>query len=79
MSAFYKSIDTILWGRKTYDMALDFQKKGVTESACDTRVKNYVFTRGPLPWPAPAGVEFMSEQSKSSQRVCERTRAKTSG
>jgi hypothetical protein len=28
MSAFYKSIDTILWGRKTCDMALDFQKKG---------------------------------------------------
>jgi hypothetical protein len=27
MRAFYKSIDTILWGRKTYDMALDFQKK----------------------------------------------------
>lgn len=26
MGAFYKSIDTILWGRKTYDMVLDFQK-----------------------------------------------------
>jgi len=26
MRAFYKSIDTILWGRKTYDMALDFKK-----------------------------------------------------
>ena len=30
MGAFYKSIDTILWGRKTYETALDFQKKGVT-------------------------------------------------
>jgi dihydrofolate reductase len=29
MGAFYKSIDTILGGGKTYDMALDFQKKGV--------------------------------------------------
>jgi hypothetical protein len=28
MGAFYKSIDTILWGRKTCDMALNFQKKG---------------------------------------------------
>ncbi len=38
MSAFYKSIDTILWGRKTCDMALDFQKKGVSAAAFDTRV-----------------------------------------
>jgi dihydrofolate reductase len=36
MSAFYKSIDTILWGRKTHDMALDFQKKGVAGSGFDT-------------------------------------------
>jgi hypothetical protein len=28
MGTFYKSIDTILWGRKTCDMALDFSKKG---------------------------------------------------
>jgi hypothetical protein len=46
MGAFYKSVDTILWGRKTCDMALDFQNKGVPGSAFDTRVKNYVFTRG---------------------------------
>jgi len=45
MGAFYKSIDTILWGRKTCDMALDFQKKGIAGSAFDTKVKNYVFTR----------------------------------
>ena len=29
MGAFYKSIDTVLWGRKTCDMALDFQKRFV--------------------------------------------------
>jgi len=61
MGAFYKSIDTVLWGRKTCDLALDFQKKGVTGSAFDTRVKNYVFTRSLLESPAPAGVEFVSE------------------
>jgi len=44
MDAFYGSIDTILWGRKTCDMALDFQKKGVAGTGFDTRVKNYVFT-----------------------------------
>src|SRR5882762_9405127 len=27
MDAFYGSIDTILWGRKTCDMALDFKRK----------------------------------------------------
>lgn len=61
MNKFYQSIDTILWGRKTYDVALDFQKKGGPGSAFDTRVKNYVFTRGVVPSPPPAGVEFVSE------------------
>jgi dihydrofolate reductase len=61
MDEFYQSIDTTLWGRKTCDMALDFQKKGVAGSAFDTKVKNYVFTRGPLPSDAPAGLEFVNE------------------
>ena len=65
MGAFYQSIDTVLWGRKTCDMALDFQKKGVTGSAFDTRVKNYVFTRSVLPSPAPERVEFVSEPIKA--------------
>src|SRR6266566_3438266 len=65
MGGFYKSIDTILWGRKTCDMALEFQKKGVAGSAFDTKVKNYVFTRGQLPSAAPAGVEFVSEPIKA--------------
>ena len=65
MGMFYKSIDTILWGRKTCDMALEFQKKGVTGSAFDTKVKNYVFTRGPLPPAVPAGVEFVNEPIKA--------------
>jgi len=65
MNEFYKSIDTTLWGRKTCDMALDFQKKGVAGSAFDTKVKNYVFTRGPLPSEAPASVEFVSEPIKT--------------
>ena len=65
MGAFYKSIDTVLWGRKTCDMALDFQKKGVPGSAFDTRVKNYVFTRSLPQSPVPAGVEFVSEPIKA--------------
>jgi len=65
MGAFYKSIDTILWGRKTCDMVLDFQKKGVAGSAFDTKVRNYVFTSSLLRSPAPAGVEFVSEPIKA--------------
>jgi dihydrofolate reductase len=65
MNAFYESIDTILWGRKTCDMALDFQRKGVAGTAFDTKVKNYVFTRSPLPSAAPEGVEFVNEPIKA--------------
>ena len=65
MNAFYKTIDTILWGRKTCDMALDFQKKGVAGTAFDAKVKNYVFTRSPLPSAAPEGVEFVNESIKA--------------
>lgn len=61
MGAFYKTIDTILWGRKTCEVALDFQKKGVSGAAFDTQVKNYVFTRSRPPSPAPAGVELVNE------------------
>jgi dihydrofolate reductase len=65
MGTFYKSIDTVLWGRKTYDMAIDFQKRGVAGSAFDTRVKNYVFTHNPLQLAAPAGVQVVNEPIKA--------------
>jgi dihydrofolate reductase len=65
MGMFYRSIDTVLWGRKTCDVALEFQKKGVPGSAFDTKVKNYVFTRGSLPSEVPAGVEFVNEPIKA--------------
>ena len=65
MDAFYKSIDTILWGRKTCDTALDFQKKGVSAAAFDTGVRNYVFTRSLPQSAAPTGVEFVNEPIKA--------------
>jgi dihydrofolate reductase len=67
MDEFYKSIDTILWGRKTCDMALELQKKGVAEAGFDTTVKNYVFTRGAVQ-PAPAGVEYVNEPIRAFAR-----------
>jgi len=60
MRAFYRSIDTILWGRKTYDMALEFQKQGVKGAEFDTKVKNYVFSHRPPRSNSPA-VEFVTE------------------
>jgi dihydrofolate reductase len=65
MDVFYQAIDTILWGRKTCDMALEFQNKGVSGTAFDTRVKNYVLTRSVPSLPPPAGVEFVSEPIKA--------------
>jgi dihydrofolate reductase len=60
MGAFYRSIDTILWGRKTYDIALSFQRRGVRGASFDPKVKNYVFSRRP-PRSAPSAVEFVIE------------------
>jgi dihydrofolate reductase len=65
MAAFYKSIDTILWGRKTYDTAVSFQEKGIPGSAFDTRLRNYVFTRTLPPSAAPKGIEFVNEPVKA--------------
>jgi len=77
MGAFYQSIDTILWGRKTYDMALDFQKKGVAGTAFDTQVKNYVFTHSqPRSAAPPAGVEFVNEPIKAFTSRLRETKGK---
>lgn len=68
MGAFYPSIDTILWGRKTYDWLLRYyQKQGKTEGLFDTNVKNYVFSRHPPTHPA-AGAEFVTEPLKTFAR-----------
>src|SRR5437016_13934503 len=62
MGKFYKSIDTILWGRKTYDMMLRFQKEG--KSGPDMGgIKNYAFSRKP-PQKVADGFEFVREPIK---------------
>src|SRR5207244_12761051 len=62
MGEFFKSIDTILWGRKTYDMLLRFQKegKGVPDMS---GFKNYAFSRRP-PKKVLPGFEFVKEPIK---------------
>ena len=80
MKEFYQSIDTILWGRKTCDVALDFQKKGVTGS--DFRHKSeklclYARSRA-LASTYGCGVRERI-RSKPSQPVCGRETERTSG
>ena len=68
MTEFYPTIDTILWGRKTYDWVLAYyRKKGKKSGMFDTKLANYVFSRKP-PKRVTAGVEFVSEPVKAFAR-----------
>jgi dihydrofolate reductase len=68
MKTFYRTIDTILWGRKTYDWLLAYYKKaGKKEGMFDTKVANYVFSKKP-PKRVASGVEFVSEPIKTFAR-----------
>jgi dihydrofolate reductase len=68
MRAFYGTIDTILWGRKTYDWLLDYYKKrGKTKGLFDTKVRNYVFSRRP-PRRVATGAEFVEASVKTFAR-----------
>lgn len=58
MGAFFRTIDTILWGRKTYDQNLAMT--GGKGGGFGPQVKNYVFTHRPPDSPAP-GVEFVNQ------------------
>ena len=63
MGAFYNSIDTILWGRKTYEMLLKFQAEGKEGPEDPGGIKNYAFSRRPPRKVAP-GFEFVKEPIK---------------
>jgi dihydrofolate reductase len=72
MTKFYRTIDTILWGRKTYDWLLAYhkkadQKKEQLTGLFDTTVSNYVFSKQP-PKRVPPGVEFVSGPVKKFAR-----------
>jgi len=60
MNEFYRSIDTILWGRKTYDMALGFMEAGKEDPGSYRKLKNYAFSHRPPKKVAP-GFEFVKE------------------
>ncbi|HEY8187943.1 MAG TPA: dihydrofolate reductase family protein [Pyrinomonadaceae bacterium] len=58
MGEFFKTIDTILWGSKTYGVGLEMDAG--TMNAYGPKTKNYVFTHHP-PKSAPPGFEFVNE------------------
>lgn len=64
MGEFWKSIDTILFGRKTYDMSVKFVKEGkATPDMFAGGVKHYAFSRKP-PKKVLFGFEFVNEPIK---------------
>jgi dihydrofolate reductase len=64
MGTFFRSIDTILWGRKTYDLGLEMAGENL---GVGPRIKNYVFSRRP-PRPSAEGVEFVREPIRDFAR-----------
>jgi dihydrofolate reductase len=75
MGEFYRSIDTILWGRKTYDMVLQFQEQGNDSADSYSKVKNYAFSRRPPKKVAP-GFEFVKEPIKTLAKRLRATKGK---
>ena len=63
MGEFWKSIDTIILGRKTYDMAVKFIKEGKATPGMFRGIRHYVFSRKP-PKNAVEGFEFVKEPIK---------------
>ena len=61
MGEFFKSIDTILWGRKTFDKVAEM---GMKLSVYGAGIKNYVFSHSPQESSDPS-VEFVREPIKT--------------
>jgi dihydrofolate reductase len=68
MAAFIRSIDTILWGRTTWDEAI---ARGMGGEGFGRGLRNFVFTHRPAPAPAPA-TEYVREDVGT---FCRRLRA----
>src|SRR5262245_59422385 len=68
IGAFYKTIGTILWGRKTYDWLLRYYRRnGKRERMFDTNFSSFDFSRKP-PKRIASGVEFVTAPVESSAR-----------
>lgn len=72
LEAFAKSIDTILWGRKTYAKGIEF---GMTAGGFGPKIKHYVFSRRPK-LSLLEGFELVREPIKQFTRRLRRQRGK---
>jgi dihydrofolate reductase len=65
MAGFYKSIDTIIYGRKTYDTAVKFVEQGLEiPDQGGGQIRNYVLSRRRPPKKILPGFEFVKEPIK---------------
>jgi dihydrofolate reductase len=69
MPAFFRSIDTIIWGRKTYEVSLGLGGPGLF----GPNVKHYVFSRR-APGPLTPRVQFVNEPVRA---LAKRLRARS--
>jgi dihydrofolate reductase len=72
MGEFFKTIDTILWGRKTYDKGIEL---GMKDTGFGPGIKNYVFSHTPKESPGRE-LEFVSEPVKDFARQLRAQRGK---
>ena len=75
---FYRSIDTILWGRKTYEMALGFQAEG-NAGANPTRRLRTTPSLADHRGKSAAGLSSSKNLSESLLKNSAPRKAKTSG
>jgi dihydrofolate reductase len=64
MGKFYNSIDTVIYGRKTYDMAVKFVEEGIEIPDDGRKIRNYVFSRRRPPKKVLPGFEFVKAPVK---------------
>jgi dihydrofolate reductase len=68
IKAFYKTVDTIIMGRKTYDWAMAYAKKHRMKSGVfDAKLRNFIFSKKPPKRVAPE-VEFVTGPVKAFAR-----------
>ncbi len=68
IKAFYKTVDTIIMGRKTYDWSMAYAKKhGMKSGVFDTNLRNFIFSKKPPKRAAPE-VEFVTGPVKTFAR-----------
>lgn len=72
---FYKNIDTILWGRKTYAKGIEM---GMKATGFGPKIKNYVFSHKPQPSLGPA-FQWTSKRITTFAQRLRQNRAKTFG